>query len=888
LSDDPQETRAPASAAAGLVSEQNTSLPAYIGRYRILRLLGEGGMGAVYEAEQEQPRRLVALKVIRAGWTSRDLIRRFQQESQVLARLHHPNIAQIYEAGTADTSFGVQPYFAMELIHGLPLVRYADNHKLSTRQRLDLMIAVCQAVEHAHQCGIVHRDLKPGNILVDETGQPKVLDFGLARATDSDAEAARQTDMGQILGTLAYMSPEQVLADPLAIDTRSDVYALGVILYELLAHRMPYVLPNLLHEAIETIRLSEPAKLSSVDRRYRGDIETIVAKALEKDRERRYQSAAEMANDLSRYLNHEPIIARPASTGYQLAKFARRHKALVTGLSAVFVVLVAGILVSTWQAVRARREQREAERQSAIAQAVNDFLQKDLLAQASAYNQLKPDPDLKVRTALDRAAQKIGGKFKGQPEVEAAIRQTVGETYMQLGLLVEAAGQLDAALALSPHAPGDENPKTLSILADMGKLASAQGKYVQAEGILQKVVDVRRRMLGGEHSDTLFSMGRLAIVFQAEGKYAQAEALNQTVLDIRRRVLGPEHPDTLVTMDLLAIDYGYEGKYAQSAALLEQILEVRRRLSGPDDLETLVSMNNLAIDYRHEGKYAQAEAIYEQEIGIQRRLLGPEHPDTLSTMNNLVLVYLAEAKYVQAEELNQTVLETRRRVLGPEHPKTIGSISNLAMAYEGEGKFAQAEELNQASMKIRLRVLGAAHRETLQSMTNLASDYDHEGKFAQAQELVQQGLRTAPDNAGLLAEYAWILLTAKDHRARRPREALDLARRSVKLAPEEVDLLDTLGLAELRNRLWDEAIATLNKSIAKKNGSQLYDFLFLAMAYHGRRDNAEAEKSYVRGAELARKDGTTDPELRMLWAEVAADLGKPAPKLPPVGRAEAR
>jgi eukaryotic-like serine/threonine-protein kinase len=293
LPDDPLEATAPSTGNADVTSagfaapDPTTALPPCIGQYRILRLLGEGGMGAVYEAEQAQPRRLVALKVIRAGWARPELIRRFQQESETLGRLQHPGIAQIYEAGAAETPFGLQPYFAMELIQGMPLVEYAEEHKLNTRQRLELMIAICEAVEHAHQRGIIHLDLKPGNILVDESGQPKILDFGIARATDSDAQAARETDMGQILGTLAYMSPEQVLADPLALDARSDVYALGVILYELLAGKMPYVLSNQLHEAVETIRFTEPQKLSSIDQSYRGDIETIVAKALEKDKERR-------------------------------------------------------------------------------------------------------------------------------------------------------------------------------------------------------------------------------------------------------------------------------------------------------------------------------------------------------------------------------------------------------------------------------------------------------------------------------------------------------------------------------------------------------------------------------------------------------------------------
>ena len=403
-----------------------------IGGYRIIRMLGEGGMGAVYEAEQDRPRRSVALKVIRGVLASTELKRRFERESQTLARLHHSGIAQIYEAGSAETGFGVQPFFAMELIHGKSLVQYAEEHKLDIRQRLELMIKVCEAVQHAHERGIVHRDLKPGNILVDENGQPKILDFGLARATDADAQMTQQTVAGQILGTLAYMSPEQVLGDPLAVDTRSDIYALGVILYELLAKKLPYALSNVLHEAVETIRVTEPPQLSSVNRAFRGDVETIVGKALEKEKARRYASAAELAADIGRFLHDEPIVARPPSTTYRIAKFARRHRVLVASTAIIFLVLVCGIAVSTWQAVKARRAQREAEKQAAIAQAVTDFLRNDLLGQASAYQQ--SDPDIKVRTALDRAAAKVNEKFKNQPEVQMEILDTIGKTYGGMGV----------------------------------------------------------------------------------------------------------------------------------------------------------------------------------------------------------------------------------------------------------------------------------------------------------------------------------------------------------------------------------------------------------------------------------------------------------------------
>src|SRR5215472_6561105 len=448
-------------------------LPAHIGSYRILRVLGEGGMGIVYEAEQEQPRRTVAVKVIKPGWANREL-RRFEQESQALARLQHPCIAQIYEAGMADAGFGPQPYFAMELIRGRSLQEYAEEHHLDTEQRLQLMVRICEGVQHAHQHGLIHRDLKPGNILVDETGQPKILDFGVARVTDSETQTTRQTDLGQLVGTLAYMSPEQALGDPLELDTRSDVYALGMVLYEFLAGCLPYDLSRAPHEAVRTIQEEDPTPLSAISRVYRGDIETIVAKALEKDKARRYASASGLAADIQRYLKDEPIAARPPSASYQLRKFARRNKALVAGVAAVFVVLIGGVIASTWEATRARRAER-------VAEAVNDFLRNDLLAQASANTQArpdtKPDPDLKVRTALDRAAGRIAGKFDQQPEVEAAIRDTIGQAYTDLGLYPEARKQLERALELHRRVLGAQNPETLKTISRLGQAAVLQGKY---------------------------------------------------------------------------------------------------------------------------------------------------------------------------------------------------------------------------------------------------------------------------------------------------------------------------------------------------------------------------------------------------------------------------
>ena len=778
-----------------------------IGRYVILRLVGEGGMGSVYLAEQENPHRVVALKVIKPGFVSVEVLRRFEQEAQALGRLQHPGIAQIYEAGTADSGFGPQPYFAMEYVAGRSLLEYAEEQHLNLRARLELMAKICDAVNHAHQRGIIHRDLKPDNIIVDDTGQPKILDFGIARVTDSDVEVTRQTDMGQLIGTLNYMSPEQVLANPEELDLRSDVYALGVIAYQLLAGKMPYdTNRKALHEVVRVIREEDPAPLSSINRTYRGDVQTIVAKALEKDKARRYASAADLANDIRRYLAHQPIVAHPPSTSYQLKKFARRHQALVAGTAAVFLVLIAGVIVSTWQAVKARRAE-------ASAKAVSDFLQNDLLAQASVANQsgptTKPDPDLKVRTALDRAAAKITGRFDKQPEVEATIRDTIGQTYLDLGLFPEARKQLEIALSLHRRVDGPESPKTLDTMMRVGAVAERQGryaeaetmdsqtvqamqrvlgpehpetlkarnglatvymdqaKYPQAEAIYSQNLEIERRELGPENSQTLHGMHSLGAVYLYEGKYALAEPLYSEAVEIDRHVLGPEHPNTLLAINNLATLYQSEGKYGQAEELFSQILEVYRRISGPEHPDTLLVMNGLAGTYLAEGKYAEGEALYSQTAEIQGRILGHEHPSTLSSRYSLGQTYFYEGKYAQAEALLSQTVESRRRVLGPEHPGTLRTSSYLAYTYAAEGKNAQAEALFRHDLEVQRRVRGPENEDTLTTLTHMAYMYEVEGKYSSAEMAAAEALAgrrhilgpehpaTAASEADLAEAYQW-------------------------------------------------------------------------------------------------------------------------------------
>lgn len=912
--------RDPASAAADPRNARRTdaqALPATIGRYRILRLLGEGGMGAVYAAEQESPQRIVALKVIRAGFADNEMLRRFENETQALGRLQHPGIAQIFDAGTAETPFGRQPYFAMELVRGETLLRYCDQHKLNVKQRLELMAKICDAVQHAHQRALIHRDLKPANILVGEDGQPKILDFGIARLTDSDAQATRQTDVGQLLGTLAYMSPEQVLGDPAELDTRSDVYALGVILYELLAGKGPYEVGRQIHEAVRVIREDEPTSLSVVNRTYRGDIETIVGKALEKDRTRRYGSAAELATDIRLHLHDKPIVARPPSTTYQIQKFARRNKVLVTGVAAVFVVLVVGVFASTWEAVQARRAERKAQQETAIAQAVNDFLQNDLLGQASAYNQSRPDPNITVRTVLDRAAQNVQGKFEKQPEVEGAIRDTIGRTYTDLGLYPEAHRQLERAVQLERTTSGVNSPAAIQTLLHLEDAEEAGGQYAQAEGharealetsrralgagspttitamnrltsaldytgkyeeaepLAKEAVAISRRVLGEDSRGTLSSMHFLAIIEYEMGKNAQAETLNSQILAVQLKNLGPDHPDTLSTMNNLAATYGSERKYAQAAALDEKLVAARGRVLGPEHPDTLDVMSNLGFDYRSERRFDQAQALDEKILAIEKRVLGPEHPLTLRSMHNMAADTRMLGDVAKAETLDRQTLAIRQRVLGPENPDTLWSMANLAGDLHAERQYAQAAALDRQTMALRGKVLGADNPTTLQSMTALVLDYTALGQYAEVNAVYRKAVEAHPNNPVLLNSLAWFLLSAEDRSMRNAQEGLQLARRAIAAAPADAGILNTLGLAEERNGLWDEAIATLKESAEKDGGQEPTDYLFLAMAQQGKGDKSGAESSFAHGAQLAAPSAAKNTELRMFWEEAAQALGKP-------------
>ncbi len=726
------------------------ALPEVVGGYRIVSRLGEGGMAVVYLAEQERPRRRVALKVIRPGLATPEIVRRFEKEAEFLGRLHHPGVAQVYEVGWAEAGGARLPFIAMEWVEGRALTAYADARRLGTRARLELIIQVCAAVEHAHGAGVVHRDLKPGNILVDAEGRAKVLDFGVARLTDADVRTTTlRTDVGQLVGTVGYMSPEQASGDPARLDHRSDIYSLGVITYELLAGRLPYELDGkLVFEAVRVIREDEPVALGSVDRRFRGDLETIVAKALEKEPGRRYPSAAEFAADLQRYLSDEPIVARRTSTLYQLIKFSRRHRELVAGAVLSVLVLLVAAVGMTWQAVRATREARlarAAERNEALrraeadearegAEAVTRFLT-EMLASA---NPEQYGREVRVQDVVEDAARTVGAEFAERPLLEARLRAVIGASFQALGNYPASQEHLERALEVRRRELGEDHEDTLASMHGLAGLLVDLGERARAETLQRAALDGRRAQLGDDHAATLQSMNDLAELYRQTARFEEAEELFRACLEARRRTLGDEHPDTLSSLNNLGILLKDTGKASAAEPMLRAALAGRRRQLGEDHPRTLTTKNTLAGVLSDVGQQEEAEELYRQVLDGRVRVLGPEHPVTFRAKNNLGLLLQTRGQLEEAESLLREALSGRERTLGEDHPETLGSQNNLALLLLSQGKFGEAEVVLRKAVASQRRVQGEEHPQTLTTMNNLAFALFRQGKTDEAESLTRQ------------------------------------------------------------------------------------------------------------------------------------------------------
>ncbi len=667
-----------------LATQTETPTPKTIGDYRIVRKLGDGGMGTVFEAQQDHPRRTVALKIIRFGLASEKMLKRFEHEAHVLGLLQHPGIAQIYEAGTADTGSGPQPYFAMELVPGEPLSSYAKQRALGTRQCLELVSKLCDAIQHAHTKGVVHRDLKPGNILVTEDGQPKILDFGVARATDSDIQTTTlQTDIGQLIGTIPYMSPEQAGGNPDEIDTRSDVYSLGVLLYELLTNRLPHELKEkMIHEAVRVIREEEPTRLSSINPQLRGDIETIVAKALEKDKDRRYQTAGELAADIRRYLDDEPIEARPASAIYQFRKFTKRNKALVGGVVAAFVMLALGVSGTSFGLMQALQQKTlaqellfEADKARTIAHseankssAIIELLREVIIAASPGELRGK---DITVRELLDTMSASLGERYKDSPEVKIAVHGTIARTYLDLGEFDAAERNAKSHLDLCRTLYGKNHLETFNAMLTLGNTYLGSARLAKADSLFQQTESGLMEQFGPNHPVTMEVKRATAALQTKRGNNTEARRILEELIDRQSRVLGENAPATLTSMHRLGSTLVALGLVHEAADMFEATIAKTRLVLGRAHPHTIQLIADLGGLRNQLGEYDAAAVLHEEAIARGEEVYTTDHPVLLFIKHNYAVFLSDRGRTAEAEELFWEVLSSRCRSLGLEHPQTL-------------------------------------------------------------------------------------------------------------------------------------------------------------------------------------------------------------------------
>jgi non-specific serine/threonine protein kinase/serine/threonine-protein kinase len=765
--------------------------PQQVGPYRLVKEIGEGGMGLVYEAEQLEPiKRRVALKMVKRGMDTAEFVARFESERQALAMMDHPAIAKVFDAGATEHG---RPFFVMEFVEGIPINDYCDKHQLSIRERLELFVLVCEGVQHAHQKAIIHRDLKPSNILVgrvDNHHVPKIIDFGVAKAMDNSMmENTMTTSAGQLVGTPEYMSPEQTDMTGQGIDTRTDVYALGVVLYELLVGKLPFPSEDLKDkgflEVLRIIREDEAPKPSTrvktmagdtvalakvahdrrmdppaLGKKLRGDLDWITMKALEKDRTRRYETVKGFGQDITRYLAFQPVSAGPPGKTYIVRKFIRRHRSGVAAAMVGLAAILLGIAGTTTGLIRAVKAEQHARQEAETARKVSDFLVD--LFEVSDPDQAKGNT-ITAREILDQGSLRITEELKGEPMTRSRLMNTIGKVYQNLGLYDEAAPLLEQALELRRGVTGSDDVGSASLLSDLADLYIDKGQYDDAEKMLTSALSVMDTKSGQTDNLKLAtSINELASVYRRQGRYDLAAPLYDRALAIRILALGPDDPLVAASYNSLAILNWTRGDYAEAERQYQKALELWEKAYGMDHSDVAKGLNNLALLYHHQDRFADAEPLYRRAAQIYEKLLGPEHPRLALALNNLALCYQEWGQLDKAGPLYRRALAIREKVLGPGHPDVAQTLNNLANLERDRKDYSEAAGLYERALKIRTEALGEDHPDVGWTLRDMGLLDSQEGNPAEALPLFERALAIFekalgthhPDLADILPDYA--------------------------------------------------------------------------------------------------------------------------------------
>ncbi len=741
------------------VAPDPLSHPESVGAYRVLGVLAQGGMGIVYTAEQAEPvRRRVALKVIKAGMDTREVVARFEAERQALAVMDHPGIAKVLDGGATVDG---RPYFVMELVKGVAITDYCDTHRLSTRERLRVFVDVCHAVQHAHQKGVIHRDIKPSNVLVmlqDGKPVPKVIDFGIAKALSNPlTDRSLLTEVGRAIGTPAYMSPEQADPSALDVDTRTDIYSLGVLLYELLTGHLPLdpsvmglnaylmrlaqreVTPNTpsakfstLGNAASSVSMLRRVDAKTLRRELRGDLDWIVMKALEPDRTRRYETVNGFAMDIERHLHDEPVVARPPSTLYRLSRFARRNRLAVAASATVTAALVIGLTVAGLALVRARRAESIARREAETSRQVANFLTG--LFRVSDPSEARGN-SVTAREILDRGAERISGELAEQPLVQAQLMHTMGVVYREMGLYAQAQPLLERAIATRRTQVAEDDPLVQGSQFELARLAQQQGRFVVAESLYRTTLGVRERTLGAEHPDLMVPLSALGGMLVTRGRYAEAESLLNRAVALRERSGAPDDADYARTLRHLASAYLAEKRYAEAEPAFRRVLAMYERIAGADHPDVGRALNNLGIVYYGLQRYDEAEEYYTRAEATLSKALGADHRNVASININLGEVAWRRQRYADADMRLRRALSILEKSVVATDPSIATAEFDLANVMRDAGRPAEAEPRYRKALQIREAAFGRDAPSVAEVLTEYAKLARQRGRAAEAERM---------------------------------------------------------------------------------------------------------------------------------------------------------